>query len=175
MSTTRSPALHQIVGLVADHPTFYVRPLLPAADVLHMDRIFGELLALTTVPLFCEWLGISFDLFETISTTLGGTPFQIAQIALIPYSVWDKAIRTLPRPPHEDPDAVPDIGPTASEWGSINSLRMTARIICNLPADEDDQSQSATQVLPPSQSQSELKSTLHLYDLVNPMSESAVK
>jgi hypothetical protein len=30
-----------IVGLVADHPTSLLRPLLPAADVLYMDRILG--------------------------------------------------------------------------------------------------------------------------------------
>jgi hypothetical protein len=78
-------------------------------------------------------------------------------------------VKTLSRVLQADAEAVPETGPTAFEWGCIKTFRRAARIICKLPPDPGSQSQASIADLPPSQSQSESKSTLKLSELINPM------
>jgi hypothetical protein len=67
-------------------------------------------------------------------------------------------MKTLSHAPQADPEAIPDIGPTAFEWGCINSLRRAARIICSLRPDEGIQPQATTQDRLPSWPKPVLKS-----------------
>jgi hypothetical protein len=124
-----------------------------------MDPSAAEMTTLTTVPLLCEWAGGSDDLLGRIATSLGGLPRHIRQIALIPHKSWEKAMHNIPRTLIQDPDAPALTGPTPR----------ASRIICNLNALEGEPDTTSSQDLPLPPSQPELKSTLKLSELMNPM------